>query len=68
MQLKTSVNNIIAKLIHRPEEALDIQSELIFVNGMPRNKTLANQQLSFHQLHHPTPQGDSRSDVQYTGV
>ena len=26
----TSIN----KLIHRPEEALDIQSELIFVNGM----------------------------------
>ena len=35
-------------LIHRPEEVLDIQSELIFVNGMPRNETLVHQQLSLH--------------------
>ena len=26
--------NILYNIIHRPEEALDIQSELIFVNGM----------------------------------
>ena len=44
--------------IHRPEEALGIQSELIFVNGIvtyPRNETLVHQQLSLHQLHpHPS--------------
>ena len=28
-----NINNI-NKLIHRPEEALEIQSELTFVNGM----------------------------------
>ena len=45
-------------IIHRPEEALDIQSELIFVMAWctyPRNKTLVHQQLSLHQLHHCHP-------------
>ena len=41
--------------LHSPEVALDIQSELIFINGMPRNETLIHQQLSLHQLHHPHP-------------
>ena len=49
-----NINNI-SNLIHRPEEVLDIQSELIFVTSMPRSETLVHQQLSLHQLHHPHP-------------
>ena len=48
-----NLNN--ANKLHSPEVALDIQSELIFINGMPRNETLVHQQLSLHQLHHPHP-------------
>ena len=33
-QTNKQTNKQINKLIHRPEEVLDIQSELIFVNGM----------------------------------
>ena len=32
-------------IMHMPEEALDIQSELIFVNGMPRNVNLQHKNL-----------------------
>ena len=32
-------------IMHMPEEALDIQSELIFVNGMPRNANLEHKNL-----------------------
>ena len=42
----------------RENEALDIQSKLIFVNGMvhlSRNETLVYQQLSLHQLHNHHP-------------
>ena len=42
-------------IIHRPEEALDIQSELNSLMAWytyPRNETLVHQQLSLHQLHH----------------
>ena len=28
------IMNHLTSIIHRPEEALDIQSELIFINGM----------------------------------
>ena len=63
-------------IIHRPEKALDIQSELIFVNGMvhvpPRNETLVHQQL-FSSHTTVKPHSDSRkayvtSHVQYTYV
>ena len=42
-------------ITHRPEEALNIQSELIFINCMPMNETLVYQQLSLHQLYHCHP-------------
>ena len=40
-------------VIHRPEEAVDIQSEWIFMSwcNYPRNETLVHQQPSLHQLH-----------------
>ena len=44
-------------IIHRPEEALDIHSELIFIIGMvhlPQEWNL-HQQFSLHQIHHRHP-------------
>ena len=46
------------KLIHRTEEALDIQSDWVFVDVMvhlPQEWTLVHQQDFIHQLHHPQP-------------
>ena len=46
-------------IIHRPKEALDILSELIFVNGMPQewNRYTSNPPFTI-----VTPRCDSRSD------
>ena len=42
----------LSNIIHRPEEALDIQSAWC---TYPRNETLVHQQFSLHQLHHGHP-------------
>ena len=46
--------------MHRPEEALDIQSELIFVNALTPGMKLTS---FLHQLHHTQPSQLCQKDI-----
>ena len=52
--------------MHRPEEALDIQSELIFINGivhLPQEWNFSTLTSFLHQLHHTQPSKLCQKDI-----